>query len=500
MGTSVAPARFMFKSSCRAAIAFSVLLLVITVTPSEAATYDVGPSRQYTAIGMVPWESLQPGDVVLIHWRPEPYREKWVICRRGTQSQPIVVRGVPGPNGERPVIDGRDATTRSQLNFWAGPRGVIVIGGARVPADTTPAWIVVENLDVANAHPDYQFTDYDGSRKAFTSSASAIYVEKGENITVRNCWIRGSANGLFVASTDSLPSSDILIENNYIYDNGIIGSVFQHNSYTAARNITFQGNRYGPMRSGASGNALKDRSSGVVVRYNWIEGGSRQLDLVDAEDSSLIRNDPAYRRTFVYGNVLIEPAGAANRQIVHYGGDHEGMEAQFRKGTLYFYNNTLISKRTDRTTLLRLSTNDESADVRNNILYTVAAGDTLSLLDESGRLTFSRNWVKPGYVQTFGTLSGSITDDNTSVTGSSPGFVDEAGGDYSLASGSQARNAAGALNSNVLPTYDVFEQYVRHQLRAARPRDAAMDIGAYEGSGSASATPPDPPTNLRIIR
>ena len=40
------------------------------------------------------------------------YREKWVICRQGTAAAPIVVRGVAGPGGARPLIDGEGATTR----------------------------------------------------------------------------------------------------------------------------------------------------------------------------------------------------------------------------------------------------------------------------------------------------------------------------------------------------------------------------------------------------
>ena len=40
--------------------------------------------------------------------------------------------------------------------------------------------------------------------------------------------------------------------------------------------------------------------------------------------------------------MLIETGGAGNRQIVHYGGD-SGTTANYRKGTLYFYNNTVVS-------------------------------------------------------------------------------------------------------------------------------------------------------------
>jgi len=467
--------------------AFLLATFVFAAQPAQAATtYEVGPGKHYANINDVPWESLQAGDTVLIHWRSTPYKEKWVICRQGTAAAPITVRGVAGPGGELPIIDGSGATTRPQLNFWSETRGVIKIGGANTPSDTMPKFITIENLDIRNARAAYAFTADDGTTQTYGANASSIYVEKGENITVRNSILHDSGNGFFVASSDAAVSRDILVEGNHIYDNGNTGSVYEHNNYTAAIGITFQYNRFGPLRAGASGNNLKDRSAGLVARYNWIEGGNRQLDLVDGEDTSLIRNDPRYRETHVYGNTLIEPDAAGNRQIVHYGGD-SATPASYRKGTLFFYNNTVVSTRTDRTTLFRLSTNEEQADARNNIFYVTAPGSTLSLLDSTGVLDFSHNWLKPGWVNTFGTLSGTVNNDGTSIEGTSPGFTDEAAQNYRLAASSSCINAGTMLNPNVLPTHDVARHYVKHQSGEARPADGNLDIGAYEFGNSAPA-------------
>src|SRR5262245_38421410 len=94
------------------------LLAALVATNAHSVTYEVGPGKPYTTIGAVPWENLNGGDTVLIHWRSTPYNEKWVICRQGTNNAPITVRGVPGTGGELPIIDGNGATTRSALNFW----------------------------------------------------------------------------------------------------------------------------------------------------------------------------------------------------------------------------------------------------------------------------------------------------------------------------------------------------------------------------------------------
>ncbi len=179
---------------------------------------------------------------------------------------------------------------------------------------------------------------------------------------------------------------------------------------------------------------------------------------------------------------------AGNRQIAHYGGD-SGVTADYRKGTLYFYNNSIVSTRTDRTTIVRLSTNQERCDFRNNIAYVAAAGSTLSLLDDAGIMDLSHNWLKPGWVNSFAgaSFTGTVNNDGTSVQGASPGFADEPGQNYKLAAGSTCINAGTFPAPAVFPNHDVLRQYVKHQSSEARPSDGSYDIGAYE---FASGVPP----------
>ena len=465
-------------------LVLAAFFVLAALSNAAAAVYEVKPNTQMDTIGEVPWATLQPGDIVLIHWRPESYAEKWVIGRSGNAIAPITVRGVSGPNGELPVIDGRNATTPPGLNFWSENRGVIKIGGSNTPVSTFANYIVIENLEIRSGHPSYSFTNDTGGTEAYSTSASSIYVERGENITVRNCRIHDSANGFFVASGDEAVSRNILVEGNYIFGNGVVGSIFQHNNYTAAFNITFQYNRFGPPRSGAPGVNLKDRSAGLVVRYNWIEGGNRNLDLVDGEDSSIIRAAAEYRKTFVYGNVLIKQDGG-NNQAVHYGGD-SGTTADYRKGKLYFYNNTLYSTRAGTTVVMRLSTNDEQCDARNNLFFNTAAGTSLAMLAESGTLALVNNWAKTGWRNSHeGAFNGSVTGGATMVTGSSPGFVDASTQDFRLTSASAAVNAGTTLHADVLPTHNLLRHYVRHQLSEARPVNGPIDLGAFEFSAVA---------------
>ncbi len=458
---------------------FAILCLFAV---ADATVYEVKEGTAMDTIAEVPWADLNPGDTVLIHWRSTAYKEKWVICRQGTSQNPITVRGVPGPNGELPVIDGNGATTPANLNFWSETRGTIKIGGANVPTDTMPKFIVIENLEIRGAHPSYQFTARNGSTQFYSSAASPIFVEKGENITIRNNIITDGANGFFVASSDDAVSRNILVEGNYIYGNGVSGSILQHNNYTAAIGITFQYNRFGPLRSGAPGVNLKDRSAGLVVRYNWIEGGNRNIDMVDGEDTFYIRDAPEYRKTFVYGNILIKQDGG-NNQAIHYGGD-SGMTANYRKGKLYLYNNTIYSIRAGNSVVMRLSTNDESCDARNNIFFNTAAGTSLAMLAEAGTLTMTNNWAKTGWRNShegsgfLGTVSGSM------ITGSLPGFSDASTQDFKLLSSAQARDAGTTLHPDAA-AFPINTQYVKHQAGEARPLSGTIDLGAFEYASAA---------------
>ncbi len=447
-----------------------IFLLLLICRAAMATTYEIGSGQAIEKIQLAPWGKLAPGDIVQIHWREQPYHVKFLLSVRGTEVQPITIRGVPGPNGELPVISGDGAVTPPTLDYWGGDRAVIKIGQGSVPKNVFPNWIVIENLEVRNARQRYSFTDHKGRHANYSPMAAPIWIESGNHITIRNCILRDGGNGFFV----SFSSHNVTMEGCYLYDNGVPGNTKMHNVYTEANGIIFQYNHFGPLIKGAQGNNLKDRSCGTVIRYNWIEGGNREIDLVDAEGTADIRNDPKYRKTFVYGNIIVEPQDQGN-QIVHYGGD-SGNEANYRKGTLFFYNNTVISRRTDTTCLFRIQTSDEKVDCRNNIIYWTGPGKSLALVDSVGTVELHNNWMKKGWVNCHDAFSGRIIDKDT-INGSEPGFVDQAHDKFQLNSDSPCINAAGVPSRETLPVYAVTKEYVIHQKVYARNGDG--DIGAF---------------------
>ena len=453
---------------------------------AQAEVYEVGPGKRFATIAQAPWLSLEPGDQVLIYWRAEPYHEKWVIGAVGTAAAPIVVRGVPNDNGDIPVIDGIDAATATYFDYWIADRNIVKIGGSSIPRVPVPRYIVVDGLEIRNARAPYTYKPSFGPPFGYNSNAAGIHIESGANIVIRNCVLHDNGNGIFVSSSDAAPSRDIVIEGNYIYNNGYLGDSQYHNVYSEALGITFQFNRFGPIQGTAvgagEGNNLKDRSAGTVIRYNWIEGGNRQLDLVESAIPAISQN-PSYSETFVYGNVLVDYAGEDNAQITHYGGDG-GRSDVFRRGKLYFYNNTVISFRPDVAIMFMLSHPGATLDARNNIFQTSDPAADMLLVERSGTTELRNNWWRQNcrLFEASNNLSGVAKDLGGNLQGVDAGFADPSTLDFGLADWSPAVGMASPL-ADAAARYPVDMQYQKH--RKAAPR-TGMDLGAF-------AAPPQPP-------
>lgn len=458
--------------------------------------YEVGPDQQLAAIGDVPWTDLGPGDRVNIHARPDPYREKILIVGQGTKDEPITICGIAGDDGRRPMIDGADATTRPGMSSAFGAtqqRGVITLAS---PKDseygTKPQYVVISGLEITGAYPGNEFSDFSGASTEYPDNAAGIFVERGEWITVRNCVISGNANGLFVASGDAEESVSrhILVDGNQFRGNSVEGRDREHHSYIEAEGTVYQFNHYDDVREGALGGALKDRSAGTIVRYNVIEGGARLLDLVEAEESfDIIGKLPSYRRTWVYGNVL-ELSNEDGSYAVHYGGDSGEFDA-YRKGTLYFYANT-VAYRMDQSTswsgsIFDLATDDETAEIWNNVFYSTsgtadAPATEVSLERLSGVHNLGTNAFSSTIVQWRDEAEregGSIDGwDRQAVFGGDPGFTNAALGEYRPTSGSVLVDKAGDPPTAIPDELAVqFEYFPADGVRERKP---ATDLGAYE--------------------
>ena len=430
------------------------LALATLASEAGAVDYEVGPGQTYANITDVPLGSLQPGDNVLIHWQADPYRETFGIDRAGTAEQPITIRGVPNAQGVLPAIDGESSSS----GYGSHSRGLIHVSG-------DAAYVVVENLELRNAHADYGFSD----------NASSVYAPEGSHLTFRNLDIHHSGNGFFTW----VYSSSVLVEGCYIHDNGNVGSIYEHNIYTESNGIVFQYNRIMPLMSGASGNNLKDRSTGLVVRYNWIEGGNRVLDLVESQDGSW---DHTEGPEFVYGNVLIKHDDTGQSQVVHFGGDDP---SRSDRTFLYFYHNTVYSDRPDGTTLFFVNAAAE-VDARNNIFFGPNATVELIDPDDSSEATLElgNNWISSGYA--VGSSQATVNGEGNLITGSDPGLA-SVPTDFTPTSGSPPVDAGTALSSGV-DAYPVDREYLDQGTSRARNDSGDPDLGAYALESAGGAT------------
>ena len=190
-----------------------------------AATHEVGDGHAYASIGDVPWEGLAAGDTVLIHWRPEPYREKWVVdrCRA-----PMGIAGhrrvaCPGPGGALPVDRRRerDDAAGAQTTGTRRDRS-IKIGGSSVPAERAAH----AHRHREPGHPRCavrrpRSSDDNGnvgSPTRRTPPRSTSSVARTSRFATASCAIQGTVS----SSRRARPRRrcDVLIEGNWIHGNG----------------------------------------------------------------------------------------------------------------------------------------------------------------------------------------------------------------------------------------------------------------------------------------
>ncbi|MBD9468356.1 hypothetical protein [Pseudoxanthomonas sp. PXM01] len=464
--------------------------------------YQVGQGQgRLASLDLVPWEKLAAGDTVRIHYRDAPYAGKFMLSARGTGQAPVRVCGIPGADGKRPVVTGRDAVTRKGQSYGHAlhqSRSVIVIKPAASAGwEAYPQHIQIDGLDIRSAHPSYQFTDSDGARRRYDEFGACIWVERGHGITIADNAISDCSQAIFTKSTDDgafAQTRDIRIAGNRMYNNGIVGNNRLHTTYVQSIDVVYEFNHYGPLRAGARGNSIKDRSIGTVVRYNRIEDGARALDLVEAEDfPQTAKATPAYRSTYVYGNQIIKDGRKGS--VIHYGGDHNGSspgedwgEPNNRKGTLYFYHNTVRVTGNGYAAMFQLSTTEERADVRNNIFIfdattqnpiMRASTDVGDAWTAGGIITFGRNWITRGWrdTQPNSKVGGALQGRENLVM---DGIMPVAPTTLRPLAGTAAIDAA-QPNAPATRSHPVRYQLDTRSVPVARPvKGSAPDLGAIE--------------------
>jgi hypothetical protein len=410
------------------------------------ATYNVGPGQTYTTLTTVPWLSLQPGDVVNIYYQATPYATKIGLQAVGTAAQPIIINGVTDANCDRPIITGENAvesTDSISAGFWATsagsvvePEGVIVfVWGPTQAYATLQSYITIQNVEVTGGKGTNTYTNHSGSVVHYdTSGASGIYGVAVQYLTIQYDTITGNDEGVFLNSQDSARTSYyITLRGNDIYANGLVGSYLEHNIYVQGVRSLYEGNYIGAEIVGAQGSSLKDRSSGPVIRNNYIVASARAIDLVDTQDSPVVLDDPLYNYGWVYGNVIVDDCSLniCSTDLIHWGGDSSGNQAcssNYHNGPLFFYFNTVVVENIPeagtRMGIFDMPCNQQSVDAADNIIEfnLTGANDVFELGICCGTVNLvDTNWITTGYVGS-GENGEAVTLNKTGtvITGTNP--------------------------------------------------------------------------------
>jgi hypothetical protein len=501
----------------------------VPTSPSQSAcgntgtTYDVGMGMAYTKLSQVPWLKLLPCDTVNIHWQPTPYKEIVFLSNRGAANKFIRITGIPGPNGELPVLDGNGATAAPGLPFinpiFEG-LGIFVVSP---PQGYTwgykPGYLEISNLEIINANQANSFTNGAGNSVAWQKFASGIYIERAENVTIRNCNIHDNGNGLFQNSKydEQGQSRYLLVEGNYIHDNGNLNSASEHNAYTEGVGTVYQFNRFGNTKTGSYGDNIKDRSVGITFRYNYIEGGVHLIDLLDPQSNSnweRIQKDAwgnlLVNSAYIYGNEMVMRAGTNatgwQNTLVRFG-DGITSYGNIRSGKLYFYNNTVVSEydydywHLQSITLFLIANDVGNPTVKaaNNIFYAGSATPgkkpaPFSLFYNYGNADFANNWLSSGWLpiephtHTPNAMMGpNVIWDGTGMANTltnpqnDPGFINAPNDNFRLQAGSPLLNAGTALDPEIVKTGNVpIYEYLNPQSAKPRVQDGMFDLGAFE--------------------
>ncbi len=530
----------------------SCLLLVLLGVAANAATYDVGPGYAKTNLRDVSWKTLQPGDIVNIHYKPGGYHEKIQISASGTAAQRIVIRGIPDPTtGALPIVDGEGAIEDPGIEWRNGAdilsdNGVIIVSPRQlgyVYGSTHVSFVDIETLDVRNAtytaDGSVTYTDRLGVVRGYSAFAAAIYVEWAHDFTVRGCEMSNCGIGFFANSKNLAAQSSerLLIEKNYFHDNGnpaitdasgkVLSNGFgEHHIYTESAGCVIQFNRFGKMRPNAHGLAIKDRSSGQIVRYNEfvVDGSSNVFSLNDPQGGiGYIEFQPDYLDSFVYGNVFILESYTGGLSAFRWGAwngtgtmpDGRNSYQALHRRTLYFYGNTVVSHH-GGTDLFMMPDNIytgafptyENVDCRNNVFYcdTAIQGNIYNAMRFSvggttnggGDINLGVNWISPGWRKDAPShaWSGALNGTTNLLTGDAAGandphFVDMAAHDFHVLTGSNILDTAAALAAACLPANDLALEYLAPQgFKARVTQNGAVDLGAFESTGLATPPPP----------
>lgn len=390
-------------------------LLVAVALPSSAATLSVGPGKTYTK-PCAAFAKAVANDIVEIAGGVTYSAD---VCAIATSN--LTIRGVNG----RPRIDAAGANAQG--------KGIWVVTGNNV---------TVENVEMFGA-------------KVPDQNGAALRLE-GTNFTLRTSFLHDNENGILSGVNTA---SNILIENTEFGHNGF-GTGYTHNLYIGnAGSLVFRGNY---SHDANVGHNLKSRARVNTIAYN------RFSSTPDGQTGSTASGKPSYEidlpnagTSYVIGNIIEQPAGNNNPNMLAYGEEGATNPAQ----DLYVVNNTFLNDDPNSGTFVMVGSGVTKPVLLQNNIF----GGTGTVSNQTGAL------------------------DRTNYRSVAPGFVNRAGYDLHPTANVLVINAGTAppLSATGLSLVPLL-QYKATATTEARPVTGALDIGAYEAATTTATPTPTP--------
>ena len=267
--------------------------------------------------------------------------------------------------------------------------------------------------------------------------------QQADNLTVRNCYFHDNEEGIL---TDASLTSTIIIEFTEFGFNGF-GDGQSHNVYIG--NIGTLIFRYNYSHHAKIGHLLKTRAAQNFILYNRLSDeatgtSSYQIDI------------PNGGLSYIIGNVIEQGPLNDNSTLIAY--LEEGANPGNPNEQLFVINNTFANDASSGT-FISPAPGASPVVIKNNIF--------------SG----------PGAITN---QASAVQSNNFS---GNAGFVNSAGYDYHLTSGSSAINAGADPGSNGTFSLSPVFQYVHPACAEGRTLVGTIDIGAYEFNGGTGIAP-----------
>ena len=433
--------------------------------PSNAYDFEVGPGKPYTELEQVPWEFLLPGDRVFVYSRATPYKRTIVISTSGNEDAWIEVIGVRDPiTNAMPILDGEGAVCADGRHYpiFDGAAminiGPFTAGQDGTAHGTKARFVHVTGFEIRNAHPTKtRYTRGQATPTPWGEFAEAFYVLGGHNICIQGNKMHNCGQGVFVNSTnhDRFQSHRIHICNNWIYDCSSNGSFSTHGMYLEAIGTIVEYNYLGQVLEGSNGDTVKERSCGVVYRYNYIVCSANGVAFRDPSNEDSAQNglleaqaldslgELMVKSIYVYGNTFVIKRGTP-QAVVAVG---DGGNGEIREGKVYFYSNVVAAMLDGESGYLGVYydpfriplfsfwniRSPITAVARNNLCYTTtqtqgAKQAAFGIFVWGGVADFQSNWINDFTLTAYDTNYASHIARGTQFTGTGLGGLTEATG------------------------------------------------------------------------